>query len=207
MQSEIDNRTLYSVASALTGERGVASALRAADDVEALFAANIDFIYAVCLRHMGDPERARELAQETLLVAWRRLPGFEGRSTFRTWLYAIARNLCWRALRKKRDALVDDHVLDAVGAQSASVVRLLRREERGELVRAAVATLDPAEQQALWLRYGEDLPVPVVTELLDVPGKSGARALLQRSRRKLALAIERCLDERAVGTSFLRSSL
>ncbi|HJN73025.1 MAG TPA: sigma-70 family RNA polymerase sigma factor [Myxococcota bacterium] len=73
---------------------------RVADEVDALFAGQQDRVYAICLRFVGDPERARDLAQDTMLVAWSKLDAFEGRAAFSTWLYSIARNLCFNAMRK-----------------------------------------------------------------------------------------------------------
>jgi RNA polymerase sigma-70 factor (ECF subfamily) len=54
-----------------------------------------------CYRMLGSPQDAEDLVQETLLRAWRGLGGFEGRSSFRTWLYRIATNACLNALAKR----------------------------------------------------------------------------------------------------------
>jgi RNA polymerase sigma-70 factor (TIGR02960 family) len=52
-----------------------------------------------CYRILGSLTDAEDMLQETLLAAWRGLPGFAGRSSLRSWLYRIATNQCLNALR------------------------------------------------------------------------------------------------------------
>src|SRR3954462_6048695 len=52
-----------------------------------------------CYRMLGSVEDAEDVGQETFPAAWRGLDGFEGRASFRTWLYKIATNRCLNALR------------------------------------------------------------------------------------------------------------
>ena len=58
-------------------------------------------LHAHCYRMLGSAADAEDALQETLLRAWRALPGFEGRSSVRSWLYKIATNACLRAIERR----------------------------------------------------------------------------------------------------------
>jgi RNA polymerase sigma-70 factor (ECF subfamily) len=72
-----------------------------------------------CYRLLGSVEEAEDLVQETFLRAWRGRRSFQGRCSFRRWLYAIATNACLDALeRRKRDALARGGAQPAVEISS-----------------------------------------------------------------------------------------
>jgi RNA polymerase sigma-70 factor (ECF subfamily) len=149
-------------------------------------------VYVWCHRFVRDHEQALDLAQDVLLSAWRNLDSFQGRSRFSSWLFSIARNRCLSAVRAADPLHEDDTELDRVpdrGPDTESIV--VGREEEQALVSLASRHLDDVEQEALWLRCFERLPVEEITRLLNIPGSSGARAVLQSARRKLRLALDR----------------
>nr|WP_216217260.1 RNA polymerase subunit sigma-70 [Amycolatopsis aidingensis] len=67
-----------------------------------------------CYRMLGSFEDAEDHTQDTFLRAWRRLETFQGRSTFRAWLYRIATNTCLDTLDKRpREPIPEAHSLPA----------------------------------------------------------------------------------------------
>jgi RNA polymerase sigma-70 factor, ECF subfamily len=58
-------------------------------------------LHAHCHRMLGSLHDADDALQDALLRAWRALPRFQGRSTFRTWLYRIATNACLDLIERR----------------------------------------------------------------------------------------------------------
>src|SRR5688572_32859501 len=55
-----------------------------------------------CYRILGSLHEAEDMVQETMLKAWKRLNTYEGRASFRSWLYKIATNSCLDFLDQKK---------------------------------------------------------------------------------------------------------
>ncbi|HXV15096.1 MAG TPA: sigma-70 family RNA polymerase sigma factor [Candidatus Krumholzibacteria bacterium] len=146
-------------------------------------------VYVWCFRYVGEHERALDMAQEVLLSAYQRLGEFEGRAAFSSWLFVIARNRCLNEMRN--DARREDIEPDSLVDDGPGFDERLESEMEGQrLLDLAARVLDGDERKAIWLRYSELLPVDEITTLMNLDHKSGARALLQRARRKLRAAWE-----------------
>lgn len=171
--------------------------------VDALFVANEPRLFHACLRYLGDPETAREVTHDVLLTAYHRLGEFRGEGSFFSFLYGIAKFTCFNALRRRRDLLADDGLVDPTDPASGPATAIGRAERLELLRQASAAVLDPIEQEAVYLRYDRGLGQDEIGRILGLTGASGGRGLLQRCRRKLAAEIARLAAERGDGGSWL----
>jgi len=68
---------------------------------EHLFQLHSRRVYALCLRMVGNPADAEDLAQEAFLQLFRKIATFRGESAFSTWLHRMTVNVVLMRLRKK----------------------------------------------------------------------------------------------------------
>ena len=151
-------------------------------------------LHVHCYRMLGSFEDAEDTVQETFLRAWRRRETFEGRSTFRAWLYRIATNACLDLLARRRpepatggevpwlqpypDRLLDE--LPADVADEPETVAVARETiELAYLV--AVQHLAPRPRAVLILRDVLGWPAKDVGELLG-DSVNSVNSALQRAR-------------------------
>src|SRR5579872_1062133 len=82
------------------------SRARSGDDVafEQLVRPHVRELQAHCYRILGSIADAEDAFQESLTAAWKGLDGFEGRASFRTWLYKIATGRCLNMVRSGKRA-------------------------------------------------------------------------------------------------------
>ena len=134
-------------------------------------------------RFLGaDLAACEDLAQETLLRAWRYAPRFEPRGSARGWLFQIATNACLnqrRAMRLRGAAPFDAHDLAAADTTDAA-----ESHERSQRIRAAVARLPQNQRAAILLRHFEELTYAQIAEALEV-SPAAVESLLHRARSRL----------------------
>lgn len=156
---------------------------------------------------------AQDVVQETWLAVIRGLPGFEGRSTLRTWVFSILINLARRrGVRDRRTVPLaalgtDDEPAvapsrfrppgrpDAGGwrPEAAPVdwgpeARALTAEVRG-LLTAGIGRLPPRQREVLVLRDVDGLSTQEVAEAIGV-SVGNVRVLLHRARARLREELE-----------------
>lgn len=133
-----------------------------------------------------------DVAQDVFLQVHRKAQSFEGRSTFKTWLFGVALNVCRDHLRRERRVIhsstierEDDAALAAVPCESLDPLAMLERAEREALIREAIERLTPASRIVLQLRDWEDMSYDEIADVLAVPVGT-VRSRLHNARARLA---------------------
>lgn len=105
---------------------------------------------------VGNIHTAEELTEDTFVKLVTKKPVYRGKSTFKTWLYAIGRNVAMDHLRHNARAPLSIEACGELTDDEESLERSYIREERKILVHQALRQLNPAYRQILWLVYFEN---------------------------------------------------
>jgi RNA polymerase sigma factor (sigma-70 family) len=166
------------------------------DALEQLVQRHQGWVYNIAVRMLAHPHDAEDATQEIFIKAVTRLSSFEGRSTFRTWLYRIVVN---HVLNMKRGRLEPEaltfscyaHGLDNTPDQDlpdqSSVpvdVRLLVDEARISCTSGMLLCLDRGQRLVYILGEILDVGDAVGAELLEISADN-FRQRLSRARRDL----------------------
>ncbi len=124
-----------------------------------------------CALALGkDSHWAEDLAQETLVEAWRSLARFDGRCRFSSWLYGILRHRFLKGRRQQNAARlsVSDH-LGEVQCTAYTPDRSAEASEDAVRVRRAVASLPDEHRLAVELRFFAGATLDEIAAVLDCP--------------------------------------
>ncbi|MBZ5506345.1 MAG: RNA polymerase sigma factor [Acidobacteriia bacterium] len=149
-----------------------------------------------CLSVTGDRESAADLAQEICVKAYQNLSYFKGQSKFSTWLYSITRNHCLNAVRSRASAPqmdTDELLMETLpDVASDSPLAHVERKQQADIARQMMnETLEETEKAVFTMHFAEELPLDVITRMLNLNNASGAKAYLVSAKRKLDRAAKR----------------
>lgn len=132
---------------------------------------------------------AEELAQETMLMLWRKAGSFDpARAGAATWVFTITRNLRTDQARRYRASLPE---LPPEEDLSPSAEALSLEAERADRIRGALAGLSEAHRRVIELSFFSDTPHASIATALNLPlGTVKSRIRLALSRLRDALGTE-----------------
>lgn len=137
------------------------------------------------LRFVKDLDTAEDVVQESFIKAYEKLHSFEGRASFKSWLFQIAVNSARNRIRDSRKNMIDiENVQLAVGAEAES--GMVHNAIAG-MLQEEVDKLPDRQRTALVLRVYEDLSFKEIAEIMECPydtAKANYRHALMRLRER-----------------------
>lgn len=139
-------------------------------------------------KHMGNEQVAVELVQETMAIVWQKSALFdESKSSLSTWIYTIARNLCFDLLRKqkgKQAHLLADDIWPSDFLPPDLIDHYAPEHEMlKEQVVKFLDILPESQKKVVQAVYLEELPHQQVADMFDIP--------LGTVKSRLRLAVEK----------------
>lgn len=146
-------------------------------------------ILSLCIASTLDREDGRDLAQDVFVLAWRNLRRFRGESAFSTWLFAVARNACVDAARRRAARPARAPGSDEAAAQ----LRDLGGGGADPTVAAifqVAARLPEPQREAFLLRDLQGLSYREIAALQQVPAGT-VRSRIAAARQAIANEVTR----------------
>ena len=157
------------------------------DAFDRIYQSYFEPVYRYALSLSGNPQIAEEIAQETFFKAMRTLDQFQGKSTLKSWLCAIAKNLWLSEQRKRKDQPIDDALQlpdSSIGPEEAIV-----RQDESMRIHRLLHRLDEPYREVFTLRTLGQLSF---RDIGDLFGKSEnwACVVFHRARARIKTGME-----------------
>jgi len=163
-----------------------------------VYDAHFAFVWRTC-RRLGVPTRSVDDAvQDVFIVVHRRLAGFEGRSTLKSWLFGIARRVARdhrrRAQRKDRGEPMNESLPDPHGRSPRDEVS---RAEAARVLHEILDGLDDDKREVFVLAELEQMSVPEIADAIAVnPNTIYSRLRAARQAFEAAVARHHARERR-----------
>lgn len=144
----------------------------------ALVAIHERIVFRTALAALGSKEDAEDAAQDAFVMAWRKLGGFRGDSSFKTWLLTItwrkaldrrrSRRLWW-SRQSQPSAWEEPTPLDTYAGDDPSPEHLTMVNDLADRARAEISRLTPKLRDALLLAASGEHKYEEIASLLSIP--------------------------------------
>ena len=125
-------------------------------------------VYAIVFGMIKDHDTTDDIVQDTFIKAYKNIQTFEGKSSFKSWLYSIAINTAKNTLKASslRDMVDYENVILHVTPRAGESIE---EQELQSLLSAEIEKLPTKQKMALTLRIFDELPFKEIAEIMECP--------------------------------------
>jgi len=141
-----------------------------------------DDVFRLSFYILGNFHDAEDISQEVFLTVFRKLDSFDGRFAFKNWLLKIAHNKCINFINAKKmtSVTLDEGLKEKLAARRR--MSPIAHDRVMQLVREAVAKLDPQSRSVFTLFHFDGLSYKALAELTQ-KSTGNLKVIVHRARK------------------------
>jgi RNA polymerase sigma-70 factor (ECF subfamily) len=151
----------------------------------------IPLLYGVCLKYLGNADEAQDAVMQIFEDVLPKISRYEV-STFRTWIYSVAKNHCLQQLRHPDKEILMD--FDTQIMESDEILHLLNEggeeDERLPALQKCIEKLPEHQREAVIRFFYEEMSYQDIAETMIFDVKK-VKSFIQNGKRNLKICIEK----------------
>ena len=164
------------------------------ESLEILIKRYLKPIYSFVYRYTGSGQDAEDITQEVFVKVWRNLKKFDQQRSFKTWIFAIAKNTSIDLLKKRKaipfsefeNEAGENVITETLADPSPLPNKLVESMDMAQMLTTAMYKLSSKYRMVLFLRYNDHFTFREIAESLQEP----LHTVKSRHRRAIILLKE-----------------
>lgn len=145
-------------------------------------------MYSIIIKIVHSHEATDDVMQETFIKVYKKLDSFQGKSSFKSWLYRVAINTAKNSIRgKKLDTIPEQFTTLKIESKSGESIE---KQQVKEALLKEIELLPKKQKLALTLRVFDELAFKEIAEIMSCPydtAKANFRHAIMSLRKKINL--------------------
>lgn len=162
--------------------------LLSTDKKERAFRALVDryhpFVLKKCKRFLKDYSEAEDLTQQIFLKVEKKYSSFEGKSSFKTWLYSITYRECLVFLRDAKKVLFKSVNIDELKETYDHIDLSINIDMETNRNLDLLNQIEPMDKALLLMKYKDGMKLKLIAETVQL-GESNVKMRLKRAKARL----------------------
>lgn len=152
-------------------------------DFEEIYKTYWQKIFRLCMGYVNDHDWAKDIAQETFITVWQKLPEFRNESSIGTWIFRIASNHCLRQIEKQKRMVKSDLPLEIEETIT------INNEPKFNFLYQCIAELPEIDRLIISLEL-EDIKQSEIASIVGI-SETNVRVKIHRIKEKLTQKFEK----------------